>query len=211
MRTRLVGFVLVASAAALAPRLAYGLGVLEGFYGISRPPDTSFRSAVSGAADDPHLFKDSLQLVGGDLLIDFGGPLEVGAIIDGTWARHSATQTAIGALLGLKLSLGSMRIDLLGEAGGHRYGNLTGSSSVLTTGSDSEWLAYVGLRPGIAFRLGPPGRPGLLLGVWAFARWDLNDERVPVTVSGAGDAAADGSVRLGGPSIGATLRAGVEF
>jgi hypothetical protein len=220
MRSRLPRLALLAAVAALAPGLALGLGTLEGFYGLSRPPGTSFRAAVSGAADDPHVFEDSLQIVGANLLLDFGGPLEVGAIVDRSWAAHSATQTALGALLGYKLSLGALRVDLLGEAGGHRYGDLTRDPAVVTASSTDQWLAYVGLRPGIAFHVGRPGiafhvgRPGapcLLLGVWTYARWDLTSKRVPVTVAGAGGATADGSVRLGGPTIGASLRAGLEF
>jgi len=194
-----------------APRPALAMGVLEGFYGISRPPGTSFHSAVEGAEDNPHLFKDSLQDAGGDLLLDFNGPLEIGAIADQTWASHSASQTALGGLLGLRLKLGLVRVDLLGEAGGHRYGGFTQNDDIAGSESSERWFAYLGLRPGIAFHFGPPDSPGLLLGVWTFARWDLTSHRMPVTVRGAGDTLEDGTVRLGGTSIGATLRAGVEF
>jgi hypothetical protein len=197
----------ILAVALLLPRAAPALGTLEGFYGLSRPPSASFRSSVSGA-DDPHLFKSSAQLAGGDLLLDFGGPLEIGAIIDTSWRHHAGSQTAIGGLVGLRLDLGALRLDALGEAGGHRYGNFTDDPEIITASKSSEWLAYVGLRPGVAFRLGPPGQPGLLLGVWGFARWDLTSKRLPVTVSSAGSA---GSIKLGGSTIGATARVGFEF
>ena len=199
------------AAGLLAPRLALGMGVLEGFYGLSRPPGTSFHSEVAGAAHDPHLFKDSLQNAGGDLLLDFGGPLEIGAIADQTWASGSASQTALGGLLGVRWKLGLLRLDLLGEGGGHRYGDFTSASEVASSGSSSRWLAYLGLRPGLALHIGDPGSPGLLLGLWTFARWDLTSQRMPVQVKGAGGAVQNGDVRLGGPSVGATLRVGFEF
>jgi hypothetical protein len=195
----------------LAPRLAYGMGVVEGFYGITRPPSTSFHSAVEGAEDDPHLFKDSLQIAGGDVLLDFDGPLEIGAIADTTWASNSASQTAVGGLLGFRLKLGIVRVDLLGEAGGHRYGDFLRNPDVDRAEHSERWFAYVGVRPGFGIHIGDPDRPGFLIGVLTFARWDLATNRMPVTVSGTGSATANGTVRLGGPSIGATLRAGFEF
>ena len=191
----------------LAPGLAHGGGVIEGFWGIARPPAADFESAVSGA-QDPHVFKDSLQNAGGDLLIDLR-PLELGAIVDLSWANDSASLTALGALLGFKLDVAGLRLDLLGEVGGHRFGNFAKDPAVITSSDADEWLAYVGLRPGIAVQLGKSR--GLLLGVWTFARWDLTTQNVPLTVSGVGGAATDGTVKLGGTSIGATLRVGYAF
>lgn len=199
---------ILAALALAVPQAAQALGTVEGFYGIARPPGTSFRSEVSGAAADPHLFQSSMQHAGGDVLLDFGGPLELGAIGDVTWHHGSASQSALGALLGLKLDLGSIRLDALGEAGGHRYGNLAADPDVVTASRTDQWLAYVGLRPGIAFTW---GKPGPLIGLWAFARWDLTSKRVPLTVAGTGGATAGGSVKLGGPTIGAALRVGFGF
>lgn len=208
MARRFVITALCAGLALAAPHAAQALGTVEGFYGLTRPPGTSFRSEVSGAAHDPHVFSDSLNLAGGDVLLDFGGPLELGAIADVTWKKHSASQTALGALLGLKLASGPVRLDLLGEAGGHRYGNLADDPKVVTASKTDQWFAYVGLRPGIAFTM---GQPGLLIGVWTFVRWDLTDKRVPITVAETSGSTANGSIKLGGPSIGATLRLGVQF
>jgi hypothetical protein len=157
----------LAGAALLAPSLALGAGTIEGFYGITRPPGTSFRSEVSGAANDPHLFKDSLQNIGGDVMLNVTW-MQFGAIVDQSWASSSATQTALGGLLGAKLAAGPARLDLMGEVGGHRYGNLKSS----VNSSKDEWRAYVGLRPGVAFKLSPLDEPGLIFGVWTFVRWE---------------------------------------
>lgn len=199
-------------AAALAllviPRAAHAIVSLEAFYGLTRPPSASFNASVSGAANDPHLIKNSLQIAGGDLILHLG-LLELGAIVDTSFKSGSASQTAVGALLGAGFDLAGLRIEALGEAGGQRYGNFLENPSVVTASSSSEWLAYVGLRPGISYRFGDGGI-GLLVGVWGFARWDLTSSNVPVTVSSA-SGTAPGSVKLGGTTVGATLRVGLDF
>jgi hypothetical protein len=191
------------AATLLTPGLAHAAGfTLEGFYGRSRPPDTSIENSLN----DSNLFKDSLQLAGADVLIRLGA-FEFGAIADVNWGDNTASQSAIGALAGLALPLGSARLDLLGELGGQRYGNLAQNPEIATSSSREEWLAYVGLRPGIAFKFGAPDKPGFLLGLWTFARWDLQKHNVPVTLADGGS----GNLELGGVTIGATVRLGMDF
>jgi hypothetical protein len=188
----------------VAPVAASATGLqLEGFYGLSRPPSTSFSAAVSGIGSASDLFSSSLQLAGGDVLVDLGG-LELGAIGDVTFGHDSASQSALGALIGFAGTAAGMKIDVLAEAGGHRYGDFTKNPDVVTASSSSEWLFYVGLRPGVTFQLGGP----VSLGLWAFVRWDVTSEHVPVTV---GNAASAGSYKLGGTTIGATLRLGFSL
>jgi hypothetical protein len=203
MNVRLRTLVL-AAAVTLAPSLALAAGTLEGFYGIARPPSSDFKSSVSGI-DNPDVFSDSMQNAGGDVMLNLDW-FQFGAIADHTWAKNKASQTALGGLLGLKLALGELRLDLMGEIGGHKYGNL---DSTVNSGKD-QWLAYVGLRPGIAFKFSAPDEPGLILGLWTWARWDLNAGSVPVTAANAGDVNA-GSLKLGGTSIGANVRVGFDF
>jgi hypothetical protein len=195
---------LLAVVALLSPGVASALVHIEGFYGIERPPSTSFHEAVSGATSSPDLFKSSLQMAGGDLLLDLGG-LELGAIIDTTFRNHTASQTAFGALGGFALATRFAKLDLLAEAGGHRYGNFLSNPEIITASSTDQWFFYVGLRPGITVKLG--GGP-LSLGVWGFVRWDVTTQNLPVTVGSAGSA---GSYKLGGTTIGATLRLGFEL
>jgi hypothetical protein len=205
LRKRATILVAAAAAALLAPGLALAGGTIEGFYGIARPPSTSFSAAVEGTPGPSNVFKDSLQLAGGDVLFDLGG-LELGVIADVNWANNSASQTAIGGLAGIKLPLGTAHLDLLGEVGGHRYGNFVENPDIVTASKKEQWLAYVGLRPGIAFPLGSGGK-GFMLGIWTYARWDLQKGTVPVTLAGGGS----GELKLGGVSIGAALRAGFDF
>ena len=194
--------VLLAAVALLAPGAARAAGIsVEGFYGLDWPQSPSFSAAVSGISNSPDLFASTLQMAGGDVLVNLGG-LELGGIIDTTFGHQTASQTAIGALAGLALPAGPLNVDLLAEAGGHRYGNFVSNPDVVTSSSSNEWLFYIGLRPGFTVKLG--GGP-LFVGLWGFVRWDVTSKNLPVTVGNAGDA---GSYKLGGTTVGATLRLG---
>jgi hypothetical protein len=102
-----------------------------------------------------------------------------------------------------------VRLDLLGEVGGRRYGDFLRDPAVLERSKDEVWLAYAGLRPGISWR--SDGPVAVVIGLWAFARWDLNREDVRATVrpSSGPDVATD--YELGGTSFGASLRLGIEL
>ncbi len=198
---------LLLAAAVLVPSAASAAVSIEAFYGITRPPSADFRSAVSRAADDPELFANSLQIAGGDLILHLG-LLEIGAIADFSWKSGSARQTALGGLIGVGGDMGNVRLELLGEVGGQRYGDFTQNRRIITASSTEQWYAYVGLRPGIAYRFSSSG-PGFLIGIWGFARWDLNaGDRV--TIADA-DNTTLGSLELGGTTIGAVARVGFDF
>jgi hypothetical protein len=204
---RLFLAVLVAGVVAPASAAA-SVFTIEAIYGIARPPSADLRSAVEGARAERDLAEDSLQIVGGDVLLNLGG-LQLGAIVD-TTIGDGINQTAVGGLVGFRVG-DKLRLDLLGEVGGHRFGNVLDDRSVVTASSRSDWLLYVGVRPGVAYRIDlAPGSAGIIVGVWGFARWDVTDSTVPVTVadpSGSSPANLD----LGGTSIGATLRFGLEL
>ncbi len=200
---------LLLATAILVPATASATVSVEAFYGITRPPSADFSAAVSGARNDPDLIDNSLNIAGGDLILHLG-MFELGAIADVSWKSGSASQTAIGALVGFGGDVGgTLRLEVLGEIGGHRYGDFTENPDIVTASSSSEWLAYVGLRPGIAYRI-PVGDMGVLIGVWGFVRWDLSTSDVPVTVGTATDN-SPGSVELGGATIGAVARIGLDF
>jgi hypothetical protein len=200
---------LVLAAAIAIPRASGAAVAIEAFYGITRPPSASFTASVSGAANDPDLLDSSLQIAGGDVIVRLG-LLELGAIADTSWRSDSASQTAIGVLAGFGGDYRRvLRLEALAELGGQRYGNFLENPDIVTSSSTSEWFAYVGLRPGVAYRIAA-GRMGVLVGLWAFVRWDLNTSNVPVTVRTATDT-APGSLELGGTTIGAVARVGFDF
>ncbi len=211
MIRRLVPILFLAAALG-APQAAHAAVSLEVFYGLSRPRADSFSQAVSGTANDPNLVADSLNIAGGDLLFHLG-LFEVGGVIDTSWKANSASQTAIGGLVGIGGDYaGWLRLEALGELGAQRYGNFANNPSIVTSGSSQEWFTYLGLRPGIALHIpaSESGKIGVLAGVWGFARWDLTTSNVPVTVGSVGST-QPGTIKLGGTTIGAELRLGIEF
>lgn len=193
-----------------APHAARAAVSIEAFYGLSRPQSGSFSQAVSGTANDPNLIADSLNIAGGNVIFHLG-LFELGAIIDTSWKSGSASQTAVGGLIGVGGDMdGWLRLEALGEVGAQRYGNFAENPDIVTSGSD-QWFMYLGLRPGVAIRLPvSEGKTGVLVGVWGFARWDLSSSDVPVTVGSAGSV-SPGSVSVGGTTIGAELRLGLDF
>ncbi len=210
MIRRLVPILFVAVLA--VPQAARAAVSIEAFYGLSRPQSPDFSQAVSGTANDPHLIADSLNIAGGDLLLHMG-LFELGAIIDTSWKSGSASQTAIGGLVGIGGDYaGWLRLEALGELGGQRYGNFANNPNIVTSGSSQEWFMYLGLRPGIAVHIpvSADQKTGVLVGLWGFARWDLTTSSLPVTVGNA-TSTSPGSIKLGGTTIGAELRLGVEF
>jgi hypothetical protein len=199
---------ILAIAAFAVPRAASAFVSVEGFYGLTRPPSASFSAATSSAANNPDLIASSLNLAGGDVILHLDW-LELGAIADTSFKSGSASQTALGGLVGLGWDLGrTLRLEALGELGAQRYGDFLNNRSVVTASTQSQWFMYAGLRPGIAYRFG--SEPGFLVGLWGFVRWDLTTSNVPVTVSGA-SGVTPASLKLGGATIGAVARVGVDF
>lgn len=174
--------------------------------GGDRYDAVSIRSGLQ-AADftDGQRMRD-MSLTAGATGIVRLGLLEVGALGElGRPGRANSTAT-FGALAGLGISLGRLRIEGLGELGGQRYADALHNPGVIQDTNRADWLAYVGLRPGVSLRLGESGN--VLVGVWGYARWDLMKKDVRVTLA---DLSGDGSYDLGGSQIGAALRLGFTF
>ncbi len=208
MTLRVAPFLLAAAMA--IPRTAGAVVSIEAFYGITRPSSAGFTAAVSGAADDPDLIDSSLHVAGGDIILHLRW-FEIGAIADASWRSGSASQTAIGALVGIGGDYRRvLRLEALGEIGGERYGNFLENANVVTSSSTSEWFTYVGLRPGIAYRIEIGRCTGVLVGLWGYVRWDLTTSNLPVTVRSA-SGTAPGTLELGGTTIGAVARVGIDF
>ncbi len=138
-----------------------------------QPSTTSVGNAIAG--------REGTAIVGGDILADAGG-LGLGLAVDKTVsgsAQPWAGSLMVGLLIDMPLSL---RIDALGEIGRRAgaFGDLFRSSGA----------TFLGLRPGVSFRLGPsPVR----LGVAGLIRWPT------------------GSGASGSPDYGIVGRVGLEL
>jgi hypothetical protein len=133
---------------------------------------------------------------------------EFGALAELGQNKGSTATTAVGALVGPAIDIGDLRLEVLGEVGGRRYGNFLDDPQVVTKGSSQAWLAYVGARPGLSYRFGTVLK--MMVGVWAFGRWDVTTKEVPVTVTpSAGGPSVSGNYKLGGSTFGGSLRFGI--
>lgn len=159
--------------AAQAARANYSLNV-EGFGGWEnlRLDRGSVGNAVSG--------REGTGIFGGDVLLDLGG-LGLGALVD---KRTSGADLWSGSILaGFLIDLlPSFRIEALGEFGrrGADFGDIFNSNG----------FTFVGVRPGVSFRLVPSP---LRIGVTGIVRWPTSN----------GD--------FGSPDYGVVGKVGVEF
>jgi hypothetical protein len=166
----------------------------------------TLRSGLA-AADftDEQRLRDTSLTVGATAIVRLG-LLEVGVLGEVGRPGEENSTTTLGALAGVGLGLGRLRLEALGEAGGRRYVDALANPEVIRDSDRSDWLAYVGLRPGVSLRLGVNGN--VILGVWGYARWDVTSEQVQVTLA---DLSGTGEYELGGSQVGAALRFGFSF
>ena len=199
-----LAFALVAAPARAEPP---GSGIdLSIHYGADKYSSVGLRSGLSGTDfTSSQQLDDTSQSVGATIIGRLG-MLDLGVIGELGRPGKRSTTSVLGALGGLNVNLGALRLEALGELGGHRYGNALRNPDVIGDSTRSDWLAYAGLRPGVAVRLGESGT--WFLGVWGFARWDLTSKNVQVTLQ---DGSGFGSYKLGGSQYGAALRLGVSL
>jgi len=198
-----LAFALVAASALAAPGDS---GVdLSIHYGVDKYSSVGLRSGLSDTDfTSSQQLDDASQSVGATIISRLG-MLDLGVIGELGRPGKDNTTSVLGALAGLNFDLGLLRLEALGEVGGHRYGNALRNPAVIGDSSRSDWLAYAGLRPGLSVRL---GESPWFLGLWGFARWDLTRKDVQVTLQ---DGSGTGTYELGGSQFGAALRLGVSI
>jgi hypothetical protein len=181
-----------------------GLGLtLEAFAGVSRYDVAGLKAGLVSEGRD--LLQSNMTAYGGALVLRLGH-LDLGALYEGGLVRSKTDAAVITPLVGLALPLGeAVRIDLLGELGGHRISNVQFSGGLDISQAHTVWLPYVGVRPSLTVRL--PYH--LIAFAAAFARWDLVRENATLTVSGA--TVETRTYELGGTTFGAVAGAGLEL
>ncbi len=200
-RTRTLALLL--TVAALATPIAaradvFGLTV-EVWGGWKRYDALGLKNNLS-SAPDRDLLKGSFNAVGGDAVLKLG-LLELGALYEGG-LNYASTRTAtLAPMAGLGFDVSFLRVELLGEVGGQRYYNIAGSTQ-------STWLPFLGVRPGLSLRLDVLGPVRLVLGAWGFSRWDLTKSTVNVPGTANGPSTA---YDVGGNTIGVVGRVGLEI
>lgn len=186
-------------ALATTPALAGGLD-LSLHYGGDKYDAVGLRSGLGGLSSSSRL-RDFSTHVGATAILR-GDLAEFGAIGEIGRPGKNGTTTLLGALGGLGYDVGPVRLEALGELAAHRYGDVLKDSNVVTRSKSEAWLVSAGLRPGVSTHIGP-----VLVGVWAFARWDVTHQDVQVTLASS----ETSKYRLGGSQFGASLRVGLSL
>ncbi len=193
---------LAALALLLAPPASRALDLTAEVYaGFSHQDATG--AVGFNAGDARNLLNGGYNATGVDLVLNLGG-FELGALYEGGLSFDAVKSGNLAGLFGFGFDLPLLRLEALGEIGGHRFSDI-GTANPSVQGDTSAWLPYVGVRPGASVRF-PLGPVRLIAGAWVFARWDV--ARTDVTVSSGGQPT---TYHLGGSNYGITGRLGVEF
>jgi hypothetical protein len=172
-------------------------------YGADAYNAVGLRSGLGGL-DHENLLAGTSTTVGATAIF-FSGMGELGAIGELGRPGKSGATSLLGVLGGLGHDLGAFRLEVLGELGAHKYGDLFHDAPVTGRSKAEAWLVSAGVRPGLSLRFG--ARDAFLIGVWGFARWDVTSQDVQVTLANGGSS----HYRLGGSQYGASLRAGISL
>jgi hypothetical protein len=185
---------------------SWGLS-LQVLGGVSRYDVGGLKAGIAnqGAA----MLKDSATVIGGMALLRVGA-LDLGAIYEGGKITSAADSAVLTPVVGVALPLGeALRIDLLGELGGHKISNIsTSNGGVDYSQAKAVWLPYVGARPMLTLRL-PAGPVRVIGSIAAFARWDLMRRDATLAPTAGGSTSLP--YQLGGTTFGLTAGVGIEF
>jgi hypothetical protein len=170
--------------------LQHGIGTLE-------PED---------AAD---LLEGKFDTWGGSAVLRLGW-FDVGLLYERTPGSGGAESAVLTPVAGFAWNLAeALRLDLLGELGGHQISNIGTSGSFDVSNAETVWLPYVGVRPTLSLRL-PLGPLRAIVSLAAFARWDLVKKEVTVEVT-SGTTTTFNTYEAGGATLGLVLGAGIEI
>jgi hypothetical protein len=162
--------------------------------------DRSVTAVESGRA-----LHDGVPLVGATTVGNIGR-LAMGGAVDGTPGVNGDGRLSLALLLGFQPEIDGTRIQLLGEAGRHRFSDVGGTSSAHQVGPDA-WLPYVGIRLGVARIV--PAHGMFELGTWLFGRYDIGQATVTNVSELLGETRTQ--YRIGGWMCGLALQVGLRL
>jgi hypothetical protein len=185
---------------------SWGLS-LQLLWGVSRYDVGGLQAGVANQGAE--MLTDSASMVGGLGLLRLGA-LDLGVLYEGGTISGAADSMVLTPEIGFALPLGeSLRVDLLGELGGHQISNLTTSDGgVDFTQTSVAWLPFLGVRPMLTLRL-PLAGLKVVGSIAAFARWDL--VKKDVALAPASGSSGSLPYQLGGTTFGLSAGAGLEF
>ncbi len=208
---------LAAAAALAAPRLGAAAEpkpagwslTLGAWGGVSRYDVLGLKHGVGavGSQDGQDLLDGNFNAIGASAVLRLGW-LDLGVLYEGTLIDRRANSEVLTPVAGFKWDVSDhVRLDVLGELGGHKIANI-GSGSAIATETRTVWLPYVGVRPSLSLRL-PAGPTHLVLSATPFARWDLVKREVSVETSAGPDTRT--IYEAGGSTFGLVAGVGIEL
>lgn len=202
---------LPAHAEEVAPREKGWSLTLGGWGAVTRYDVVGLRHGVGAleSRDGRDLLEGSFDTWGASALLRVRW-LDVGVLYEGAFLEDRSDSAVLTPLVGVAIGLGRhLRLDLLGELGGHRVSNVGLSRDFTVSDPRSVWLPYAGVRPTLSLRL-PVGPARLVLSIAPFARWDIVRRDVTVEVSD-GTTATENTYEVGGSTFGVAAGAGLEL
>jgi hypothetical protein len=157
------------------------------------------------AADSGRALHDGVPLVGATTVGNIGR-LAMGGAVDATPGVNGDGRLSLALLLGYQPEIDGTRLQLLGEAGRHRFSDVGGTLVAHQLGPDT-WLPYLGVRLGIARIV--PAHGMFELGGWLFGRYDIGNTTVTNVSELPRETRTD--YRLGGWMGGVALQVGLRL
>jgi hypothetical protein len=158
------------------------------------------------AADGGRPLRDGTPIFGVTTLGNIGR-LAMGGAVDGTPSIGGDGRLSLGLLLGFEPQVGSIRIQVLGEGGSHRFSQVGGSLLGRQVGPD-PWVPFAGVRLGVSRTV--PAHGLFELGGWFFGRYDIGSTTV-TNVGGLLGQETRTDYRVGGVMVGFALQVGMRL
>lgn len=178
--------------------------------GMSNYDVMGVRDAATGLGgqDRQDLLDGNFDVKGASLVLRLGW-LDLGALYEGTLIDDRADSAVLTPVAGIAWNLTDLiRLDLLGELGGHRISNIGVQNGVDVSDARTVWVPFVGVRPTVSLRF-PVGPTRLILQVAPFARWDLDKQTI--TITGPSGAESRTTYEIGGSTVGVVGGVGLEI
>jgi hypothetical protein len=156
-------------------------GTFSVWAGVSRYDVLGLRHGVA-ATGGKDLLSGNFDTIGGSVVLHHYA-WEYGVLYEGTLMKTRAQSAFYTPVFGFGYDLTeNVRMEALAEFGGHQISQI-GAGSTFAAETRTVWLPYVGIRPGISYRIPLPD-VRLVVGLSPFARWDLAKRTVEVRASG---------------------------
>ncbi len=172
----------LAARADASPRASWSL-TLTVWDGLSRYDVLGLRHGIGtvGSQDKQDLLDGNFNAMGAQAVMRIKW-FELGLLYEGTLVDSGASSEIVTPLVGFKWDVAeSLRLDFLGELGGHKITNI-GSGNAIATETRTVWLPSLGFRPSLSYRIAV-GPTRVVLALTPFARWDLVKKDVNVSTS----------------------------